>query len=239
MHWSAGWVVWHRTSWAPCCAAVPTRSARRRPMTWCSWPRGCPRGPGSTRSSRRCRCRPCRSSRRCPGPARCRCPTSPTGSVSPSDDPALDATLQVLLQRALVWPSEDDGALFSAAHLPAPATRSPSSRCRPAPALLPADRAAVARRGGPRGDAAARTAPVLLGRGGGTPAGPAAHRRGRGARAARARARVGAGRAHGGAAGGPGGRGAAAGAGRGAPRADPRAMTTGPSGPPRTGSPGC
>ena len=70
------------------------------------------------------------------------------------DDPALDATLQVLLQRALVWPSEDDGALFAAAHLPAP-SQEPFQPVPPAPALLPADRAAVR-------DAAVRAATLLL-----------------------------------------------------------------------------
>ncbi|MDG6108362.1 hypothetical protein Daura_46685 [Dactylosporangium aurantiacum] len=70
------------------------------------------------------------------------------------DDPALDATLQVLLQRALVWPSEDDGALYSAAPLPrVPAE--PFQPAPPAPALLPADRAAVR-------DAAVRAATLLL-----------------------------------------------------------------------------
>lgn len=73
------------------------------------------------------------------------------------DDPALDATLQVLLQRALVWPSQDEGALFSAAYLPAaPASpEEPFQPAPPAPALRPADRSAVR-------DAAVRAATLLL-----------------------------------------------------------------------------
>ncbi|MEV4509537.1 hypothetical protein AB0K00_11325 [Dactylosporangium sp. NPDC049525] len=70
------------------------------------------------------------------------------------DDPALDATLQVLLQRALVWPSEDDGALFTAAYLPA-TPEEPFQPVPPAPVLLPADRTAVR-------DAAVRAATLLL-----------------------------------------------------------------------------
>jgi hypothetical protein len=70
------------------------------------------------------------------------------------DDPALDATLQVLLQRALVWPSEDDGALYAAAHLPA-GPQEPFQPVPPAPALRPADRTAVR-------DAAVRAATLLL-----------------------------------------------------------------------------
>ncbi|GAA3202659.1 hypothetical protein ACFO1B_07110 [Dactylosporangium siamense] len=70
------------------------------------------------------------------------------------DDPTLDATLQVLLQRALVWPSEDDGALFSAAYLPEQEPE-PFQPVPPAPRLLPADRTAVR-------DAAVRAATLLL-----------------------------------------------------------------------------
>ncbi|GAB3863009.1 hypothetical protein [Dactylosporangium cerinum] len=70
------------------------------------------------------------------------------------DDPALDATLQVLLQRALVWPSEDDGALYSAAYLPAH-EQEPFQPVPPSPRLLPADRTAVR-------DAAVRAATLLL-----------------------------------------------------------------------------
>ncbi|MEU0554809.1 hypothetical protein [Dactylosporangium maewongense] len=72
-----------------------------------------------------------------------------------ADDPALDATLQVLLQRALVWPSEDDTALFTTAQLPAPSGHDAFEPVPPAPSLRPADRTEVR-------DAAVQAATLLL-----------------------------------------------------------------------------